>query len=176
MGLNGLPGQGPWAIDADCPASNHNTLSASLTRRGHQGCTCPRSRELLREHRKKYKARVKTHKIRMPQGAPQPITATYFPDFSGGACTTERGQKAALAGMNDQASLKAIKDRERAKALCTVGPCPILATCRAWVLGQERPEGSWGGVWGGLDPWNRRGLELVIRAGQAETIPFEIPG
>ncbi len=92
----------------------------------------------------------------------KPIDAQNYPDFTGGACTTVRGQRAALAGMNTESSQAGIHDRERARRLCNAGPCPIRdSICRPWVLTQEQPAGAWGAVWGGLDPWNRRGIELV---------------
>lgn len=112
--------------------------------------------------------------LELPRVNPRPITAAYYPDFTGGVCTTPRGIETARTGASTEISLRAIKARARAKALCNVGPCPIRDMCRSWVLSQEDPPGSWGGVWGGLDPWNRRGLELIIRDGKAQVISYDV--
>lgn len=114
-------------------------------------------------------------RIKLPAASSKPVESLTYPDFTGGLCTTARGRKAADIGMNDQISLKGISDRERAKALCNTGPCPIRDTvCRPWVLREESPRGSWGGVWGGLDPWNRRGEELIFVEGIAGVIPYDV--
>lgn len=114
------------------------------------------------------------YKIRFPHLSPKPIDTRVarMPDFAYGSCTTELGKKIARAAMTDEASHRAIKARNGAKSICSA--CPILDACRRWALTQEDPPGSWGGVWGGLDPWNRRGWELIIRDGKAELIPYGI--
>lgn len=111
--------------------------------------------------------------IESPRLNPKPVTG-YVPDFSEGLCTSERGVNIARAGLTQEASLRAIRARDDAKALCNAGPCPLLLMCRAWVRKQESPPGSWGGVYGGLDSWNRRGLRLIIRDGKATVIPYDV--
>lgn len=164
-----------WDVSPFCEAKTHNTISASQGRKGMKPCTCPHAVEVNRQHHERYRDRPKRRRLKMAKPKPKPVTGPTYPDFSGGACTTAHGQRAATAGMNDQSSRKGIHERERAKRLCNAGPCPIRDRCRSWVLDQEVPRGSWGGVWGGLDPWNRRGLQLVIdEDGRADTVPFDI--
>lgn len=179
MGLSGLPGTGPWRVLAECLAERHNSLAAADGRRSNGKCVCPHALELVRAKRTQDKERLRvraksTSRIKMPHLHPGPITAPTYPDFSGGACTTVRGREAAQAGMNEQPSMRGVNDRQRAKNLCNVGPCALRVRCRAWVLSQEEPAGSWGGVWGGLDPWNRRGLQLIIVDGEPSVVQFDL--
>jgi hypothetical protein len=173
-----------WPVSPYCEAATHNTLSASKWRRRKIGCICEHSMKLAADARARTRANraarlaekglveVKSN-IRMSVASPQPISATQ-PDFSQGLCTSPRGQETARGGSHDQASRAGIKARARAKNLCNAGPCPIRDRCRTWVLTQEKPAGSWGGVWGGLDPWNRQGKDLILEDGKAVLIPYVI--
>lgn len=168
-----------WEVSIYCASKRHNTLNSSYRHGTEEACICPHAVELRSAATAAYRERKRevpsAQRMVMPRPQPQPIAAANYPDFTGGLCTSERGEKTAREGMNDQVSRKGIRDRERAKSLCNAGPCPIRDTlCRPWVLGQESPPGSWGGVWGGMDPWNRRGLQLVFRDGKAETVPYDI--
>jgi Transcription factor WhiB len=162
-------------ISIYCEASRHNTLESSRKRNGRKPCICPRALELAQQRRVEERSRRRDRRrdvSGVPRATPKPIVATP-PDLSKGLCTSGPGVKIALAGMNDQTSSRAIREREEAKRLCNT--CPIRDTlCRPWVLGQEDPPGSWGGVWGGMDSWNRRGLQLIARNGKAETVPYDI--
>jgi hypothetical protein len=187
MGINGLAGNGngPWRIEPDCPGLTHNSLRSSLGHAGPAGrvkpkCICPHGQDLLMVERGIRRiaeaARMRTvHKrssdprTRLQPPMPEPVEVR-SPNFAGALCTTPRGRKAADAGMNEQPTLNGIASRDLAKAWCA--SCPLLLECRNWVTTQEQPAGSWGGVWGGLDPWNRKGLELVIRGKRAEVIPY----
>ncbi len=181
-GFAGLPGGGPWIISDYCSAQSHNTLNAARRRRRPGGgCTCPHAMDVLNAWTTRNRERrvevlePKSSGPRLRQIVSKPISARSYPDFTGGACLTPDGQKIALAGMNAESSIKGIKDRAGAKALCDT--CPIRdSICRPWVLAQERPRGSWGGVWGGLDPWNRMHLQLIWNneLGIAETVPYAI--
>lgn len=183
-GVNGLQGGGPWRIEPDCPARVHNSLRAALGwgsgRKTREKCICLRGQDLLaleriqrNERKKKARDAVKWVKseAKLEHLKPEETEATP-PDFAGGLCTSPAGMKIADGGQNDQASRLGIAERAAAKRLCDV--CPLKPMCREWVLSQERPAGTWGGVWGGLDPWNRKGLEVVIRDGRAGVIPYVI--
>lgn len=175
-----------YPVLAECPAGNHNSLSAALARYQVQKCVCPRALELLerrlewqrndRARKREKGAGARTTNIKLSAVAPKPISSRTYPDFTGGTCTsTPEGREVAQEGMNDQATLRGIAAREKAKMQCNLGPCPIRDTiCRPWVFMEESPAGSWGGVWGGLDPWNRRGEEVVIIDGKAAVIPYVI--
>lgn len=183
-GINGLPGGGPWRILEDCGADTHNSTRAGLGR-GHGfatrlPCTCPRALVLLaqyqarrlelREIERAQKRRPRQdNRARLQLPVPQ-LAEIRSPNFIEGLCAKPGGMAYADKGMNDQASHRGIAERQEAKNLCAA--CPMLQECKAWALGQEKPAGSWGGVWGGMDPWNRKGLELVIRGGKAEVIPY----
>lgn len=91
-------------------------------------------------------------------------------DFTTGLCTIGDGVKIARDAISVEPSKRAIRARRTAREMCEA--CPLLAECRAWVMEQEDPPGSWGGVWGGLDPWNRRGLELIIVEQKAVVVPY----
>lgn len=185
MGINGLSGNGygPWRILAECPARTHNSIRAGIGQKSglniRPACICPRALDVLgpwlaaRKDAEAARMRTIHHRgdprTRLQPPMPEPVNRR-SPDFTAGLCTTPGGMRAADLGMNDQASVKGIADRQVAKAWCA--QCPMLAECRAWVTAEEKPAGSWGGVWGGLDPWNRKGLELVIRQGKAEVIPY----
>lgn len=187
MGINGLAGvgSGPWRILPECPGRTHNSLRSALGHAGPAGivkpkCICPHGQDVLEVERARRvvieKARVRewSHRANDPRTRlqppmPEPVQRR-SPNFAAGLCTTPKGQKAADAGMNDQASLNGIASRGLAKAWCA--NCLMLQECRNWVTSEERPAGSWGGVWGGLDPWNRKGLELVIEDGKAKVIPY----
>ena len=63
------------------------------------------------------------------------------------------------AGFNTSVSYDGIANRNAAKALCDL--CPIMRECGDYVIGIEGNDpGSLGGVYGGMDPWNRRGTDL----------------
>lgn len=78
------------------------------------------------------------------------------PDLSQGLCViTRKGQEIAERAFREGTSIQATAARTRAKLQCAA--CPLLAECLAWVTEQESPAGSWRGVYGGKDPWDRRG-------------------
>jgi len=180
-----LPGNGPWRILAECPSSTHNSVRAARAHvKGHgdgtEKCICPRALSLLAAWRKSSDslerqrerfARMK--KIRLPLQTPAPVSVR-MPDLRGGVCYRPEASKASEGGMNQQASISGIRARNRAKALCDAGPCPVRAQCRAWCLSNEQPAGSWGGVYGGLDPWNRRNLDLVVLHNKVEVVPYYV--
>lgn len=94
------------------------------------------------------------------------------PDLSTGLCHSTGGRGIAELGMNLSTTQTGIDDRAQAKDLCY--SCPARKACAEYVLANEMPRGSWGGVWGGLDSWNRKGRELIISDSGSRQIPFYI--
>lgn len=179
-------GRGPWRILPECPSPDtHNSARAALGQGSGRArlvdrpkCICPRGLDLLREEldkrterkRQALKAVSRTKSEAKPESTAAALVEVRTPDFSAGLCTSRAGMKVADGGQNDQASHKGIALRQKAKDLC--GVCPLRAMCLDWVTGHESPPGSWGGVWGGLDPWNRRGQEMTIQDGRAKVVPY----
>lgn len=180
MALNGLPGKGPWRILEECPAKFHNTTSAARDfshGRPRTRCVCPRAAALHKAWRDALSARSAAQKgsrvrgISLPRVTPE-RTLGRVPDLSAGLCRSESGRKIMEGGLVEQLTLGAERRRVLAKQLCE--RCPLLAECRAWVLRDERPVGSWGGVYGGLDPWNRTGKALIFVKGKPALEDFEL--
>ena len=151
---------GPWRILPECPATGHNTLTRAL--RGHilKRCICPRALALvalhlpaeaekkrLRKNAQSKKAGKKEKQIHI--SAPTSgIGITLSPDFTRAPCGKERA-------LFDQAMENNPKARREAKAVC--GGCSFEQQCGSWVMQEEKDKpGSWGGIWGGLSPQDRR--------------------
>jgi hypothetical protein len=104
----------------------------------------------------------------------KPVTSPQ-PDLSAGAC------RAAGAEFGEGADTKlthvAIDARLSDRTVCESCPLKAARACRAWVLAQESPAGSWPGVWGGLDQWQRVGQEVIRDSkGRIDVIDFKIGG
>lgn len=89
-----------------------------------------------------------------------------------GACVTPIGIMNADRGQQTHATAEGIKGREIAKRQCW--DCPVQRDCLLFVLEHESPRGSWGGVWGGLDPFNRIGKEMIRVEGGTDFVPFSL--
>lgn len=166
---------GPWRILENCPADRHNTAKATRDR----GCKCPRGVALLRAERNRKIGVISEHRSVVREGGkfdsqvfrrvPEKIDHLAAPDWTKAAC--KEYISIADGGFDTEASHEAIARREAAKLLCTT--CPLFEECRTWVMEKEQPRGSWGGVWGGLDPWNRQGFEMVLDTdNRVRTIPL----
>lgn len=169
-----LPGGGPWRILDECPADRHNTLYAAVKggRRGpgNARCICPRA--LWRkqddldsrrgEHARWYqenKARLKAAKVvDQPALKVKHVRVAPVPDMTDAACGSDDGQVAV-----DIATAEASAGNlARVAAFCN-SPCPIKEQCLRWVMSAEDRPGSWGGVYGGLTPKQRRDLAAKQR-------------
>lgn len=148
----GLPAGGPWRILDDCAAPQHNTVRA--TESVDNPCICPRARHLI-SHRSH--ARGKNPLTTFVVPAEHSVRP---PDLRGGICTRESVREIVDGGFNTEGTAAAMDTRLKAKNLCR--SCPLLEVCRSYVLAAESPAGSWGGVWGGMDPWDRQGKQVVI--------------
>jgi hypothetical protein len=174
---------GPWRVLDECPATAHNSLTAARGGRykHYAPCICPRSvalkseyrsRESRRDRGNRRAARVSRH-ILAP--AVTLAAAVREPDWTKGVCTTPLG--AAIFDDSFEESLAAteIKNRNRAKNVCLTS-CPLLDQCAAWITSREKIPGCLGGIWGGMDKFNRAGLEIYRdRAGRIHRKPYARP-
>lgn len=176
--VDGLHGGGPWKISEYCEAINHNTANAA--RRSAHGrtkvaCVCPHALYLFEQWRKKMNGRDRRdpRKKGMALSLVKPdLVADLPPDLSAGICRAPTLAEVVDKGFNQLLTKAGIQGRELSKQLCDY--CPVKKECRDWVLRDESPAGSWGGVYGGLDPWNRRGKAVVMNGGRVEMVPYVI--
>lgn len=161
--LKAFPSGGPWRILEDCPAVAHNTSRAAESgRSGGAKCVCPRAVALREERLRRWRASGTSKDnpvVKLSAVNPVPV-GKRIPDLSAGACQRPWNVRIANGGFSVQPTKHGRDLRAAAKSLCAT--CPVLKQCREYVTGQERPAGAWGGVWGGLDPWNRKGKEMII--------------
>lgn len=181
----GLSGGGPWALNPECRSRLHNTLYAAFGRRSDFKCICPRALALgrewqdrqneLRRLKKESEAKraqrnaEKIQAMRPAKMIQQPKGHTLTPpNLAGGACTQPWSAKDVEGGFNTMASTAGIEARAAAARVC--GVCPLKQACLDWVTAAEEPRGSWGGVWGGLDPWERMGKRIAEVDGVVKVI------
>lgn len=88
-----------------------------------------------------------------------------------GSCVTPIGLANADKGQQIHANAEGIRDREVAKQQCR--SCIAQRDCLLFVLKNEEPAGTWGGVWGGLDPFNRIGKEMIQVEGGTDFTLFD---
>lgn len=174
---------GPWAMAADCPAERHWTYRAAT--KGVR-CICPRALRHL-EYGKARLERLNVGRVglvprevpvSLPLPSSMPASAEFrrtMPDLSAGACQRRENTLKVEMGEDRSASIIGIYQRELAKEVCTSCPLSTARACREWVLRYERPHGSWSGVIGGLDPWERSGRRLVhTEGGRVEAVRIKI--
>lgn len=174
-----------YPIKPDCPAPRHNTLNAargvksksSTSRRNHgcqvsgfPPCICDHAVELNKAYMARRRERYGKRKDAPVDPARQlaeserrrraallnalaaaPRSAVEPPDFTDAECRTPRGVVTMDAYMDAPQSEGSVA---AARAVCKA--CPLNAACRAWVIAGERPAGSWGGMYAGMTPQNRR--------------------
>jgi len=168
MGLNGLPGGGPWRVLHECPAFFHNTAYAAKKRRDEAKCICPRALVRLAETKAlTIQRRIERgeRKIgpgeRQRGGRPHGNTdAQYFrnirdnvpvPDLSAGKCRSPLGLYLMDQAQESRWTGSALAD---AKAMCEY--CPVKRACLGWVERAENPPGDWPGIYGGKTHMQRR--------------------
>jgi hypothetical protein len=184
---------GPWAISKYCPTEEHHTLRAAFGRLNGSStrterCICPRAIARREAHSRQTSAYAKSKRsvtalerasLRDQQAAGfvktnrapvvDPMGMRKAPDWRHGLCSKDLAT--ADGGFDDAFSHKGYKLRHAAKELCVA--CPLLAACGRFVTANEEPAGSWGGVWGGMDPANRRGYKDVILNGNLYRVPLD---
>lgn len=165
---------GPWKILPECPAEGHNTVNWARRKKENGRCICPRGAKLYADYRaqqnERQKKRDKERTREYPSTAKPMIVKVYpEPDWSQGFCIDDL--ETVRKGENIEASKEGIADRFEMRSLC--GICPVRQECRNWILSNEKPAGSLGGVYGGLDKWNRQGRDMRIVNGRIRVVPLE---
>jgi hypothetical protein len=179
---------GPWRIAEECEAEQHNTLTAAQGGRrkaGDHKCICPRALLLLADFRSN---RARTERAAraailadggIPEGRERvdknalPSVRIPEPNWSRGACTGIDRDTAREKGFNLEVSKRGISDREEAKSLCQDCPLSMFRECGEWIKKQECDKpGILGGVYAGMDRWNRQGVQLALVDGTIKRIPY----
>lgn len=156
IGVDGLPGDGPWIILPECEGWKHNTARAALRAK----CTCPRALELSREYRDRENAkRRKNFGTPRPQvGRPRrrPPQSHGVPDYLANMRMDVPAPSLAGALCRSDAGIRIMDSGETRviKAMC--GKCPARVPCGDWARKGERIPGAWPGVYGGLTQVERR--------------------
>lgn len=152
-----LDGGGPWRVLPECEATRHNTVRAADGRNTEIRCICPRALDVFRERADK-RNRVRKREGRPPRAEKQSGIVKVeqrAPDLSTGTCTKPRFREV----MDDAIGTVLESKLQVARDVCSY--CPVEQACKTWVIGQEKPAGSWGGVWGGLSVRERRNMARV---------------
>lgn len=152
----------PW-----CRARDHNAKRGSYPSTRVR-CVCPGGEMFYRQWRdarnEKYRRddslrERELRSMRLPLSERSQLVSTWTPDLRDGRCTQDDVQrKIAEGGIDVRLSINGFRAREAAKAQCRT--CPVLNECAEWIERAESPAGSWGGVYGALDPWERRGTPI----------------
>lgn len=157
---------GHWPIDPACPARGHNTVS--WARGGHSGkeakCICPHAQEAYADYLEVRRAAERDRKYRNAPTEPKALPPM---DWSRGICHRPENVEIADGGFDERVSWSGVTARANAKALCAA--CPLLAECAVWVKEAEEVPGQLGGVYGGMDMWDRRGTPAALVNGRWRT-------
>lgn len=149
---------GPWKILDECEAPGHNVITRARGLNGSPKCICPRALVLKAAYdksrrdaeREAYQQPIE----KLPQAVARNIHHYDAPEWTKAACRAPEFRGIVDAGFEVAMKKSAMEGRARAKELCHYR-CPMQEICAGWVLQEEDPPGSWGGVWGGMDPWER---------------------
>jgi hypothetical protein len=157
---------GPWKISEFCAADRHNTVRAARGRDGTGAriakCICPRALVLgaedirrlrLVEGRRKARESVKERGLPRLPDVRAAVYLKKMPDLSAGAC--RRHPEVMDQGANRFDSVQGARLRAEAREVCESCPLKTRQDCLTYVQENESPAGSWVGIWGGLDPWQR---------------------
>lgn len=171
---------GPWLILADCPATGHNTIRRVERPTDGLKCICPHGKALYAEYVKnRNEARVRERALvregKLPTEAEKvkPAEVQQWRQYESrnlprpnfhlgqGKCVHLSGAADVFAAAFDASStgVTAAVLKQRARQICHA--CPMRQKCLEWVIQEEMKlgaPGAWGGVWGGLDPNERRRL------------------
>ena len=173
--------QGPWKISPLCIARGHNNLT--WARGGGVGkdkaCTCPRALALLAEWKasrnqieRGQRKRVSTEKETTRQKY-KPIIHVEVPapDWTNAACRNPDVVSIVDMGFNEEMSKDGIASRQAAKDLCSDCPLSMFRECKAWIIAKEKASpGQFGGVYAGMDKWNRQGFDVRFTNGRIEKV------
>lgn len=162
--MNGLPGGGPWRIDDDCPAPRHNSIRSAEGRKGEPKCVCPHGVQLYRERLTYFNGKrrgVPRSDFRIKGSVPKDLVDPTPGFFRDAICQHPTFREVMDGGFSTAATKGGVRVRREAKNVCRTH-CPIRQQCLEYVQRLESPRGSWGGVWGGQDPWERAGQTMIV--------------
>lgn len=164
---------GPWKISALCKARGHNSLTwarGSMKDIGYK-CTCPHALWLLEEYKAQRNEIEKAQRVRNKIVHRNTSVVVAEPNWQNGACRTDVA--IAECGFNDEVSKRGIADRKLAKELCQECPLSTFRQCHAWIVAKEaNMPGVMGGVYAGMDRWNRQGYELALVGRTIKRTPY----
>jgi len=144
-GHYGLPGGGPWRIDPACKAPTHNTMW-SVEKRGNPRkilCICPHGKALIGQRMQRMQAKL------VKIGKPMKIEGVQ-PKMEDPHC-----QGSPLLLKIVDAAYDGPSGYPAMQKICR--GCPLSQeACLQYVATQEKPAGSWGGVWAGMTPRQRQ--------------------
>ena len=150
---------GHLPVDPECPARGHNTLS--WARGGHSGrearCICSHAQKVLAQYREERRARER----QQTAGRDEPRSLPRI-DWKGALCSRPENVKVADGGFDERKTWLGITARTKAKELCRACPLFDSGECENWIRKAEHDDpGSLGGVYAGMDVWDRRGTPVV---------------
>lgn len=164
---------GPWKISPLCKARGHNSLTwarGSMKNIDHK-CTCPRALWLLEEYKASRNEVEKAQRVRNKIVHRNTSVVVAEPNWQRGACRAD--VTTAELGFNDEVSKKGIADRMAAKELCQDCPMSMFRQCQSWIVAKEAGmPGVMGGVYAGMDRWNRQGFELALVGRTIKRTPY----
>lgn len=160
-----------WPVLDTCTARKHNTLHARR-KKGADKCWCPGALAAYRDYQASQSSGDPAQEALRRRLRPRPFTLKAplvpFPDLSGGACVTPKGMEVAGAAFNDEFTAVGFTLRQAAKDMCET--CPLLNTCKVMIKESEPAPGAFGGVYAGMDVWDRQGNPIRLVKGKVEEV------
>jgi len=160
----------PWRISPLCIAQGHNTITwARVSKK--KSCTCPHALALLekyKEDRRKLERQERVtgrpvHYVKVQHVVPEP-------DWSTSACRNDIAT--AELGFDEKVSKRGIANRKAAKEMCAQCPLSMFRACEEWIRAKEVKPGELGGVYAGMDKWNRQGSDLKMINGKIKRVKW----
>ena len=161
----------PWPVLDTCMARKHNTLHARR-KKGADKCWCPGALAAYAAYRASKASGDPIQEALRRRLRPRPLSlrapVVPFPDLQGGVCITPKGREVAGAAFNDEFTVVGFERRRAAKAMC--GRCPLLEKCKEMIKAAEPTPGEFGGVYAGMDPWDRQGRPIRLVGNKVEEV------
>jgi hypothetical protein len=162
-----------WPVLNNCAALRHNTLSAARGQRGKPKCLCPGAKEAYRswrENRVDDPVQAALRRSLRPGMNSMREALASQPNLRGGSCTTPWGFRISDDAFSLEFTKYGFGLRQKAKDMC-VKSCPLLAECKRWITkAEEADPGSFGGVYAGMDIWDRQGRPIKLVGVKVELI------
>lgn len=150
---------GHLPIDPECPARGHNTLS--WARGGHSGrearCICSHAQKVLVQYREERRVR-EHHQRTAERKGPRSLPRI---DWKDALCRRPENVKIADGGFDERKTWFGITARTKAKELCRACPLFDSGECARYIRRAEALPGELGGVYAGMDIYDRRGTPVM---------------